>query len=346
MASAMDARVPDLPFTGPYLLAPMEGVTEPCFRALVLARNPPEALGGAFTEFVRVSNAPTPAKVLRRHLGARRFAIPVGLQLMGSEPELVAQSARNAELAGAPLVDLNFGCPARGAVSSCAGSGLLAHPERIEALVRACRSALERVPLSAKIRAGIRDDAQLEQLALAVEAGGAALLTVHCRTREEAYRDCADWKRIARAVAAVRIPVCGNGGVHDHAALERLRRETGARYAMVGRAALGDPWIFSGRRVSAAEAAGFLLEYAQVLHDELGFPWAGAAARVKQLLHYWEAGALLGEEPERVAAQRRALLRECDPRALFGWIRAHAGESLGSSSAPPVELGAALAAGN
>src|SRR5687767_5460132 len=85
-----------LPFTSPWLLAPMDGVTEPLFRTLVLGRNAPEYLGGAFTEFVRVSGAPIPSWKMREHLGEARFPSPVGLQLMGNHLEHLAQSARNA----------------------------------------------------------------------------------------------------------------------------------------------------------------------------------------------------------------------------------------------------------
>src|SRR5215471_397058 len=99
-----------LPFTAPNLLAPMEGVTEPCFRDLVLLRNGPESLGGAFTEFVRVVREPLPMRTLREHLGPRRFPAPVGVQLMGSDVAALAETARRAIAAGAPLVDLNFGC--------------------------------------------------------------------------------------------------------------------------------------------------------------------------------------------------------------------------------------------
>ena len=126
-----------LPFTAASLLAPMEGVTEPCFRDLVLARNDGQALGGAFTEFVRVSIAPIPSTVLRRELGPRRFAQPVGVQLMGNDLEHLARTARNAVAAGAPLVDLNFGCPAKGAIAGCAGSALLRDPRALEHVVRA-----------------------------------------------------------------------------------------------------------------------------------------------------------------------------------------------------------------
>jgi nifR3 family TIM-barrel protein len=288
-----------LPFTAPNLLAPMEGVTEPCFRDLVLARNPPERLGGAFTEFARVIQIPLPRRTLREHLGPRRFAAPVGLQLMGSEPEQVAVSAARAIEVGAPLVDLNFGCPAKGALQSCAGSALLREPRRVEQLVAACVAAVGEAPVTAKIRAGYDDTSLLEELARAAEEGGAAMLTVHCRTRAEGYCEAVDWGRIARAVAAVRIPVCGNGSVRTHADLERMRQETGARYAMVGRAALGNPWIFSGRDATRAEAAGFLVEYAAALHERYAMREVGVAGRIKQLLAFWTAGGLVAEEERR-----------------------------------------------
>lgn len=305
-----------LPFTAPNLLAPMEGVTEPCFRDLVLARNPPEHLGGAFTEFARVIQIPLPRRTLREHLGPQRFAAPVGLQLMGAEPGQVAVSAARAIEVGAPLVDLNFGCPAKGALKTCAGSALLRNPRRVEELVAACVSAVPDHPVTAKIRAGYDDTSLLEELARAAEEGGAAMLTVHCRTRAEGYCEEVDWGRIARAVKAVRIPVCGNGSVKTHADLERMRRETGARYSMVGRAALGNPWIFSGREVTLAEASEFLLEYAQALRSRYAMREVGIAGRVKQLLAFWTAGGLVEEE------ERRSWMSVSEPGELFARLEA------------------------
>lgn len=298
-----------LPFTASALLAPMEGVTEPCFRELVLRRNAPSVLGGAFTEFVRVSHGPLPAQALREHLGPLEIrpgpAAPVGLQIMGSDVAAVAETARRAEQIGAPLVDLNFGCPAKGALRGCAGAGLLDHPQRVEELVAACVAAVSHIPVTAKIRAGGEDDAGLEEIARAVEAGGASLLTVHCRTRREGYRDTADWERLRRAVAAVEIPVCGNGGVETHADLRRLRDETGCSYVMVGRAALADPWIFSGRQVDRGDAADFFREYAERL-TRAGASARKVTGRVKQLIGYWRAGKLFGES-------RREWLSAPDP---------------------------------
>lgn len=306
-----------LPFTAPWLLAPMEGVTEPCFRDLVLEANAPEHLGGAFTEFVRVSRVPVAARTLRAHLGLARFPQPVGLQLMGGDPGPVAETARRAFAVGAPLVDLNFGCPSKGALRGCAGSALLDDPPAVERMVRAVAEAVREAapggPVTAKVRAGGDDDGRLEEIVAAVEAGGAALVTVHCRTRAEGYRAEADWERLARAVAAVSIPVCGNGGVERAADLERLRGATGCRFAMVGRAALGDPWIFSGARVDAPRAAGFLLAYAERLARSGRAPRA-VAGRLKQILQHWTAGGLLEDA-------RADWLRERDPEALLARLR-------------------------
>jgi len=312
----------------------MEGVTEPCFRDLVLARNPPGSLGGAYTEFVRVSGAPIPRAVLSRQLGPSRFPQPVGVQLMGSDLAHLARTAENAVAAGAPLVDLNFGCPSKRAVAGCAGSSLLRDPAALESIVRAVADAVD-VPVTAKIRAGYDDASRVEELARAVEQGGAALLTVHCRTRAEGYCDEVDWTRIARAVRAVSIPVCGNGGIARSEDLQRMRRETGARFAMVGRGALADPWIFSGQRVDSGEAAHFLGAYAEAMRG--GLSPRAVAARVKQLLRHWTAGGLVRGE-----SNRTRLLREQSPEALLGELEA-AQCGLGPSSTqrtPPVSISA------
>jgi len=163
------------------------------------------------------------------------------------------------------------------------------------------------LPVSAKIRAGWEDASRVEELALAAQAGGAALVSVHCRTVVEQYQPEVDWTRIARVVSALAIPVCGNGGVQAHADLERMRRETGCALVMVGQAAIGDPWIFSGRGVEPREAARFLLDYVEALRAQGATP-RSAASRVKQLLRSWRAGELLRDE-----ADRASWLGEADP---------------------------------
>lgn len=321
LPAAREPQRDALPFTAPWLLAPMEGVTDPCFRDLVLARNAASALGGAFTEFVRVSQAPLPPHVMRRHLGPARFEAPVGLQLMGSNLDALATTARRAVECGAPLLDLNFGCPAKGALRGCAGSALLKEPSTLEGVVRAVVRAVPGTPVTAKIRAGYDDASRVEELARAVESGGAVLLTVHCRTRAEAYQPEVDWGRIARAVAAVSIPVCGNGGITRHDDLHRMRDETGCAFAMVGRGALADPWIFSGARASRGEAARFLLDYADSMRERVGASPYAIVGRLKQLLRHWTAGGLFAE------SERIAWLRDGDRAGMLARIAAIARNS-------------------
>lgn len=308
-----------LPFTGPWLLAPMEGVTDPCFREVVLERHDPRSLGGAFTEFVRVVDRPRKPSEIRFHLRGRSFPMPVGVQLMGRDLEALAASARNAVEAGAPLVDLNFGCPAKGALRGCAGSAVLRDPPQLERIVATCARALDgAVPLTAKIRAGFETADHVEVLARAAEAGGAALLTVHCRTKVESYCPEVDWTRIARAVQAVSIPVCGNGGVDRYADLERMRAETGCALVMVGQAALYDPWVYSGAQVTPAEAARFLWDYACRMRDD-GATERGQVARVKQLVREWRAGALFEVE------DRGEWLRDTDSAGFLARLAVRAG---------------------
>ncbi len=307
-----------LPFTNPWLLAPMEGVTAPSFRDLVLARHAPDELGGACTEFVRVNHAPVQAQEIRRHLGCRRFRIPVGVQLMGRDPLLVAASAEVAVETGAAWIDLNFGCPAKGALRGSAGASTLKEPNRLERLVAACvKTVGDSVPVTAKIRAGYDDATRVERLAQAAESGGASLVTVHCRTFVERYKPEVNWSRIARAVEAVQIPVCGNGGIECHDDLQRMRAETGCDYAMVGHGALADPWIFSGRRVTRSEAAEFLLEYHEAMRIFGGGDISGPIRRVKHLLRHWTAADLIVDE-----ADRESWLREADAEELLNRLQA------------------------
>ncbi len=308
--------MPRLPFTARNLLAPMEGVTDPLFRRLVLNLHSPDELGGTFTEFLRVSNQARTARTIQEHLGPQG-PIPVGLQLMGSASEALVQTARTAVDSGVKLIDLNFGCPSKGALRGCAGSSLLDDPGSLEGVVADIHAAVgEQVPVTAKLRAGGEDDELLEDLIRAACAGGAAMVTLHARTRREAYAPPAPWERLARAVAASSVPLCGNGGINTHQDLERMRSETGCQYAMVGRAALGNPWIFSGHEPDASECADFLLSYAEGLLAR-DAPLRGTVSRLKQLLRHWSVGGI-AEGPDG----RRSWLHERDPNKVMDRLHA------------------------
>ena len=227
----------------PLYLAPMEGVTDRTFRGLVLEQNGADAVGAACTEFQRVSQVPLREEVLRHELGPQVDGIPVGIQLMGNQPEVVAESARHAAAAGAAFVDLNFGCPAPRVFQHCAGSALLDDPPLLEAMVRATVKASS-IPVTAKIRAGVVDASGLEEIAQRVEQAGAVLLTVHARLRSDKYTDPPDWSYISRAKAVVGIPLFGNGNADSPEAIRRMFHQTGCDGVMVGRGAMRDPLLF------------------------------------------------------------------------------------------------------
>jgi tRNA-dihydrouridine synthase C len=317
-------------FDLPVVLAPMEGVTHRVFRDLILdlGRAPgderPGGPGAAWTEFLRVSQVALRPAAVRRELGPPRADVPVGVQLMGTDPGLVAESARAAAEAGAPMVDLNFGCPAPVVFNKCAGSALLDHPERIEALVGAAARAAP-VPVTAKVRLGTTDDSRLEEVVRAVEAGGAALLTVHARTRQDGYAHPARWEALARVRAWTRLPLLGNGDVLAWEDAARMVEMTGVDGVMIGRGALRDPWVFArirarvdGRPAPAPGPADVLALHARYRDDMLrgGATERGVLGQLKQLYRRLAVGLPLDD------AARTALLRAPTLAALEALLEA------------------------
>jgi tRNA-dihydrouridine synthase C len=299
------------------LLAPMEGVTDRTFRDAVLDLG---HAGGACTEFLRISVAPIPARVIRRELGPPRKDAPVAVQLMAPGLEHLAASVVNAERAGASFLDLNFGCPVARVCGKGAGSALLDDPPRIEAIVSEAVRATE-LPVTAKIRAGVTDVSRLDEIVDAAAAGGAAMLTVHGRRRVDGYGDPANWEWIARAVARWRLraagPVCGNGSVATAEDARRMTRETGCDLVMIGRGAIADPFVFRRHAglppATAAEAAAFALRYADAIQPDARA--SHRLGRIKMLVRYYQAGGLLDDPADRERLLRAGEMGEL--RAFF-----------------------------
>jgi len=178
-------------------------------------------------------------------LGGRRFAV----QIFGREPDALARAAAMAADVGATIVDINMGCPAKKVTAGACGSALMREPELAAALVGAVRRTLPAtIPLTVKHRAGW-DESSLNAAAFArhlVEAG-AAMITVHGRTRAQGFSGAARLEPIAEVRAALprTIPVVGNGDVKDVAGYQRMKRETGCDTVMIGRGAMGNPWLFA-----------------------------------------------------------------------------------------------------
>jgi tRNA-dihydrouridine synthase B len=169
---------------------------------------------------------------------------PIAMQLFGSEPEVLAEAARILESRGADIVDLNMGCPVPKITKTGAGSALMRDEKKAAEIFRAMRKALQ-VPLTIKIRGGWDDHTiNAPEIARIAEAEGVDSIAVHPRTRSQAYTGRAPWDVIRMVVDAVKIPVTGNGDVRSHEDARRMMSETGCKTVMIGRGALGRPWVF------------------------------------------------------------------------------------------------------
>jgi len=241
-------RFCNIEFENPVFLAPMEDVTDPSFRRLC------RRYGAAmvYTEFVSSEGLIRAAAKTRAKIALAPDEHPVGIQIYGNREEALVEAAQLSEAVGPQLIDINFGCPSKKIACKRegvgAGAGLLREPDLLVHLARAVVRSV-RLPVTVKTRLGW--DAQsiiIEDLARRLEDVGVQALTVHARTRCQAFKGEADWSWIARVKRAVRIPVIGNGDVREPADVLRMLEETGCDAVMIGRAAVGNPWVFSRTR--------------------------------------------------------------------------------------------------
>ena len=258
----MSKVAPRLPWFGPgkfpLYLAPMARHTDVAFRQVCKEQGADVMV----TEFVQ-SEA-----LIRDNVKAWEMVDftegqrPMGVQIFGATPASMAKAARLVcERMRPDFLDLNFGCPAHKVIEQNAGSGLLRCTPLLYDLVKAVKDAIPDVPLTAKMRLGW-DHATIVAVEVAgrLQELGVEALAVHGRTKEQGYSGEAHWGWIGKVAAAVDIPVIGNGDVKDGASALLRRRETGVSGLMIGRAALGNPWIFAqikaameGREGAAAE---------------------------------------------------------------------------------------------
>lgn len=273
------------------VLAPMSGVTDSPFRRLV-KRCSGDAVGLVISEFIQI-------EMLTR--GNMRAAIrmafhaderPVGLQLYGADPELMADAAKMVEDAGADLVDINCGCPAPKICKRGGGAGLLRDLPRLADILDAVVAAVS-IPVTIKIRNGWSDDSinAVDTLAVA-ENHGAQALTIHGRTRTQLYTGDADWNAVAELKARARIPILGSGDIMTADDARKRFTEAGVDGVMIGRGAITNPWIFrqiadgyAGRPVSLPswrDTIDALADYLGMLREQ--YPERVAPARMRMML--------------------------------------------------------------
>ncbi len=239
----------------------MDGFSDWPFRSIC------RELGSAlsYTEFVNAREVLGNGKYARDKLRFSEDERPVVFQLYGEDPDELVRAALQVRSLEPDVIDINMGCPAKSIANRGAGVGLMRTPLKVARLFRRLAAALD-IPVTAKIRLGWEDCKNYLLIARIIEENGGQALAVHARTREQGYGGQADWEAIAEIRQQISIPLIGNGDVQTPADADRMRAQTGCEAVMVGRAAIGNPWIFAGRRreeVTLDDLAALVQEHLQ-----------------------------------------------------------------------------------
>lgn len=221
-------------------LAPMAGVADRAFRELC------RDFGAAYVVTEMVSSKGVSYKNVKSTelMEVSDKERPAGIQIFGNEPETMAEAAVTAMKFRPEIIDINMGCPAPKVSGNGCGSALMKNPKLCGEIVKAVSNAVE-VPVTVKIRKGWDENSvNAVEVAQICEANGASAITIHGRTRAQQYQPYADWQIIKAVKESVKIPVIGNGDVASAEDAQRMYEETGCDLVMIGRAALGNPWLF------------------------------------------------------------------------------------------------------
>ena len=237
------------------LLAPMEGLLDFVLRDILTRTG---GIDRCVSEFIRITHTLLPGKTFERIVpellsgGRTRSGVPVRVQLLGSDPQCLAENAAVVAAMGGHGIDLNFGCPAKVVNRHGGGAALLEDPDLLYRILRAVRHAVPaNVPVSAKMRLGLHDDRRAEECAIALAEGGAEELVVHARTKADGYKPPAYWERINDIRRVVSVPIIANGEIWTLDDAMRCRAASGCNALMLGRGMVRDPGL--ARRIRTAD---------------------------------------------------------------------------------------------
>lgn len=239
MISIGNITLPDFPL----LLAPMEDVSDPPFRA-VCKDNGADLM---YTEFISSEGLIRDAIKSRQKLDVFDYEKPIGIQIFGGDEEAMAMSAKIVDAVNPDLLDINFGCPVKKVVSKGAGAAVLKDIDLMERLTKACVKSTS-LPVTVKTRLGWDEESKnIMEVAERLQNVGIKALSIHGRTRSQLYKGQADWRLIAEVKSNPRInvPVFGNGDIDSPEKALEYKNRYGVDGIMIGRAAIGYPWIFN-----------------------------------------------------------------------------------------------------
>ena len=257
-------KIKDIEIKNNIFLAPMAGVTDFAFRSI--ARE--FGAGLSYTEMVSAKGLyyNPQNKVYSSLLKTLDNEKPCCVQIFGNDEEIMAKVCQMPEIQKFDIIDINMGCPATKIVKNCEGSALLKNIDKAVSVARACVNATSK-PITCKIRIGFENGANVAvELAKRLEEVGVAAITVHGRTKEQGYSGEVDYATIKAVKEAVNIPVIGNGNITDEASLNRML-ETGVDAVMIGRAAMGAPWVFDnfGKDIDNKTKLNAILKHVKLL---------------------------------------------------------------------------------
>lgn len=312
-------------------LAPMAGVSDWPFRLLCFE----QGCDAAYTEMVSAMGlkcAPPGNLAATQLLETHPSEGPVYVQIFGKEPEIMAWAAAQLEKSGRYRgVDINMGCPAPKIAGSGEGSALMREPALAARIIQAVVKAVS-LPVSVKMRLGWDENSvNVLELARIAQESGVKSVIVHGRTRSQQYGGKADWDQIARVKQALSIPVYGNGDVFGGQDALRLWKLSGCDGLLIGRGAMGNPWIFSQvKAVFRGEGAGFpgveQRVHTALRHARMMAAWKGESVAVKEMRKHlgWYAGGLKGAGKLRAQANTVKTMAELET-CLAQWLHLSGG---------------------